>query len=273
MKNNMIISKVNEKIKYINSLKDKKYRDKYNKYIIEGIKIVDEHISSRGTPLEFIVLSKELLFNAHGGEELYNKIKEYNNIIEVDKKIFEHLSDTETPQGILIVVDKKKNTIESLKESIKGNNKFVILDKVSDAGNMGTIIRTAISFGIKNIICIKGTVDAYSSKVVRSTMGAIEKVNIYYLTYDELKDIKADFKENEYVIVGTDLGANNYLNETKPNRKTIYILGNEANGISEEIKVMCDQFVKIPMEEIQESLNVSIAGAILMYNSYLGDEE
>ena len=90
MKNNMIISKVNEKIKYINSLKDKKYRDKYNKYIIEGIKIVGEHISSRGTPLEFIVLSKELLFNAHGGEELYNKIKKYLNIYQIQKlhKVF-----------------------------------------------------------------------------------------------------------------------------------------------------------------------------------------
>lgn len=269
----VIVSKNNEKIKYINSLKEKKYREKYNKYILEGIKLIDEHISLRGqNPLEFVVLSKELLFRAQGGMELYEKIKKRENIIEVDEKVFDYLSDTETPQGILIVLDKKNNSISNLIDNIKVGEKVLVLDKVSDAGNMGTIIRTAVSFGVKNIVCTKGTVDVYSSKVVRSTMGAIEKINIFYLDNDQFDGFKQELKNNKYILCGTDLRATNYLNEIKPTKKTVYVLGNEANGISEEIKQICDEYVKIPMEDIQESLNVAIAAAILMYNGYVGGE-
>ena len=273
MGNMIIVSKSNEKIKYINSLKDKKYRDKYNKYILEGIKLVDEYISLRGlSPLEFIVLSKDLLENAQGGIKLYEKLKGKENIIEVDRKVFEYLSDTETPQGILIVLDKKENTLDKLTENIKLRQRVIVLDKVADAGNMGTIIRTAVSFGINNVVCLKGSVDVYSPKVIRSTMGAIEKTNIFYVNVSDMIEIQKVLNNNGYVLCGTDLKATKYLTETKPNSKIVYVLGNEANGISEEIKSLCNQYVKIPMENTQESLNVAVAAAILMYNGYVGGE-
>lgn len=267
----VIVSKSNEKIKYINSLKDKKYRDKYNKYILEGIKLVEEYINLRGqTPLEFIVLSKDLLANAQGGEKLYNKLKDLDKVIEVDSSLFSYLSDTETPQGALIVIDKKENKLEDLINNIKNSEKIIVLDKIQDAGNMGTIIRSAVSFGVKNIVCLKGSVDVYSSKVIRSTMGAIDKINIFYLDVENMLLVKKELNNNGYVLCGTDLKATKYLNETKPNDKTVYVLGNEANGISDEIKEMCNEYVKIPMESVQESLNVAIAAAILMYNGYVG---
>lgn len=267
----VIISKSNEKIKYIHSLREKKYRDKYNKYIIEGIKLVDEHISLRGKdPLEFIVLSEGLLFKSQGGKELYTKIKDYENIIEVDENIFNYLSDTETPQGVLIVLNKKNNRLEELQKNLEKEEKVILLDKVSDAGNMGTIIRTAVSFGVKNIVCTKGCVDIYSPKVVRSTMGAIEKVKIFICDNNELETLSAILKKYGYIVCGTDLKATKYLNERKANNKTVYVLGNEANGISDEIKEICEDYVKIPMESTQESLNVAIAAAILMYNDYNG---
>ena len=267
----IIVSKSNEKIKYINSLKDKKYREKYNKYILEGIKLVDEYINLRGqTPLEFIVLSKDLLLNAQGGEKLYNKLKDSEKVIEVDSSVFSYLSDTETPQGVLVVIDKRQNKFDDLIKNIKNLEKVIVLDKVQDAGNMGTIIRSAVSFGVKNIVCIKGSVDVYSSKVIRSTMGAIDKVNVFYLDMDNMLLLKRELNNNGYILCGTDLKATKYLNETKPNDKIVYVLGNEANGISDEIKEMCDDYVKIAMESAQESLNVAIAASILMYNGYVG---
>ena len=266
----IINSKSNEKIKYINSLKNKKFRDKYNKYILEGIKLVDEYISSGGSVApEFIVLSKQILLNNVGGEDLYNKVKDMQNILEVDEAVFNYLTDTITPQGILIVLDKKISAISELITSINNGEKFVILDQVSDAGNMGTIIRTAVSFNVKNIICIKGCTDVFSSKVIRSAMGALDKLKIYYLDYEELRLVKHNFKQNNYAFIGTDLKAKKYLNEINVNSKFVYVLGNEANGMSETMKDMCDEYVKIPMEDVQESLNVAIATSILLYDNYV----
>jgi len=269
----MITSKSNEKIKYINSLKNKKFRDKYNKYILEGIKLVDEHISSEGVSAsEFIVLCKDILLNNAGGESLYNKVKDMENLLEVDDIVFNFLTDTETPQGVLIVLDKKLSKITDLVKSINNNEKIIVLDKVADSGNMGTIIRTAVSFDVKNIICIKGSVDVYSSKVVRSAMGALQKVNIFYIDYNELELLKQNLRNNGYTLVATDLKAEKYIKEYPVNNKCIFILGNEANGVSCDMKKMCDDLVKIPMEETQESLNVGIAAAIFMYEAYTRSE-
>jgi len=269
----MITSKVNEKIKYINSLKNKKFRDKYNKYILEGIKLVDEHISSEGISApEFIVLCKSLLINNVGGEKLYEKVTGSSNVIEVDEVVFKFLTDTETPQGILVVLNKKEHSMTELVRSINNGEKVVVLDSISDAGNMGTIIRTAVSFNVKNIICIRGTVDIYSSKVVRSAMGALQKLNIFYLDYSEIEMLKANLKDNGYKLIATDLKAKRYLNETKMSKKLVFVLGNEANGVSDNMKKMCDDYIKIPMENVQESLNVGVAAAILMYDAYVRGE-
>lgn len=271
--NNMITSKENSKIKYINSLKNKKYRDKYNKYILEGIKLVDEYISSEGVfAPEFIVLCKEILLNNVGGTQIYNKVKQQAQLLEVDEAVFKYLTDTDTPQGILIVLDKKQNSITDLLKNIKNNEKIIVLDMVADAGNMGTIIRTAVSFNVKNIICIKGCVDIYSSKVVRSAMGALQKINIYYLDYNELELLKINLKQNGYELIATDLKADKYINKCKISNKYVYVLGNEANGVSDRIKDICDGYIKIPMEKTQESLNVGVAAAILMYEGYIRGE-
>lgn len=265
----VITSNSNEKIKYINSLKEKKNRDKYGKFILEGIKLVDEYMSSVDNSPEFIVISSEILLKNSGGDKIYEKIKEYENLIEVNEKIFSKLSETKTPQGILIVINKKKDSICDVINSLKNNERALILDKISDAGNLGTIIRCAVCFGIKNIICTKGTADVYSSKVVRSTMGAIYKLNIIYMDYAELENLKNEVSKMNYIFVGTDLKAKEYINEVNPINKMIYVMGNEANGISDEIKKLCDLYVKIPIENSQESLNVAIASAIFMYDMYV----
>lgn len=266
----MINSKFNEKVKYIASLKEKKYREKHGLYFIEGIKLVDEIISSEGKSTEFIVLSKEILENAFGGKEILEKLEDYNNVIEVSKGVFNYLSDTDTPQGILVVMKIKKGDMQSFIGGLSlEQNKYIILDKISDSGNIGTIIRTAVSFGFNNIICTVGTTDIYSPKVVRSTMGAIEKINLWYFNEEEIKEVINLLKENNYKIVGTDLEANVNIQDYEVTNKTIYILGNESKGISETMKKQCDLYIKIPMENIQESLNVAVASGIIMYDSYI----
>ena len=269
----MITSKLNEKIKYINSLKNKKFRDKYNKYILEGIKLVDEYISSEGVSApEFIVLCKSMLINNVGGESLYKKVNGHANVLEVDEVVFKYLTETETPQGILIVLNKKESLMTELVKNIKSGEKIIVLDCISDTGNIGTIIRTAVSFNVKNIICIKGTVDVYSSKVVRSAMGALQKLNIFYLDYTEVEMLKANLTSNDYRLIATDLKADKYLNEYKMSKKLVFVLGNEANGVSYKMKCLCDDYIKIPMEQTQESLNVGIAAGVLMYDAYVRGE-
>ena len=265
----MITSKSNEQIKYISSLKTKKYRDIYSKYILEGIKLVDEVSSGNNIP-ELIVYSEELLNNAAGGKELLNKLKNINTqILEVSKEVFVHLSDTVTPQGVLAIMDIKKNNIDNLQEHILNNESFIILDKIQDAGNLGTIIRSSVSFDVINIIATVGTTDIYSPKTIRSTMGAMNKVNIWYLNQEEIEEAILSLKENNYEIIGTDLNAKDYLKDTKINFKSVFVMGNEANGVSEEIKKQCNKNIKIEMQETQESLNVGVATSILLYERYI----
>lgn len=272
----IITSKTNSTIKYISSLKSKKYRNKYNKYVIEGIKLVEEIINSEGNAPEFIVYSEQILSMTSLGIELLNKIKNgfcnNFNTICVNKEIFEFVTDFETPQGILAVVNKHNEfAIDELEENLKINlkEKYIILDKIQDPGNLGTIIRSAVSFGVKNIICMEGTVDSFSPKVVRSTMGAIRKVKIYNIPNNEVEQLIYMFKNNRYRIVGTTLDAKNYISRENIDDYDIFVMGNESNGVSDEILIRCDKHVKIPMEKTMESLNVGVATTIVMYEQYI----
>ena len=270
----IITSKSNNIIKYICSLDNKKYRNKYNKYVIEGIKMVEEIINSEGYAPEFIVYSKDILNKGTLGSKfisiLEKKTNKYN-MVEVNEEVFNYMSSTETPQGVMAVIDKKEYNIQELEQTLNNlnNQKFIILDKIQDPGNLGTIIRSSLSFGIKNIICIEGTTDAFSSKVVRSTMSGILKANLFYIKEDEITKLADIFKNKGYTMISTDLTAEKYVNEEDIDDKTIFVMGNEANGVSQEIKNICDKFVKIPMESTMESLNVAIASSIVMYEQYI----
>ena len=240
----------------------------YLKYILEGIKLVDEISSGNNIP-ELIVYSEELLENAAGGKKLLDKFKNINTqILEVSKEVFEYLSDTVTPQGVLAIMPIKKNDINTLEKHIIANESFIILDKIQDTGNLGTIIRSSVSFGVENIIATVGTTDIYSSKTIRSTMGAMNKVNIWYLNEKDLKQAIEKLKEKDYEIIGTDLSATEYLSDTKLHSKVVFVMGNEANGVDENVKKLCNKNIKIEMEETQESLNVGVATSILLYERY-----
>lgn len=133
----IITSKSNNIVKYIDSLKNKKYRNKYNKYVIEGIKMVEEIINSDGNAPEFVVYSREILESIGIGERFIQTLEKLENqnltkAIQASKEVFESMSDLETPQGVLAVLDKKEKTIIDLKNDINTNEKYIIIDKVQD---------------------------------------------------------------------------------------------------------------------------------------------
>lgn len=275
-----IASKTNNVVKYIKSLNEKKYRNLNKAFIIEGIKVAKEIINSRGKhPFEFIVYSKELIEKNENGKQLLKDI--LNNVetkktIEVTEEIYKYISDTVTPQGVLVVVKKTDIILENIilenikKDKItKKTSSYIILDNIQDSGNLGTIIRSANSFNVQNIICTTGTADIYSPKVVRSAMGAVLDTNVSYVSMNELTSNLDHLKALGYKIVGTKINTNKQVRDLKDLSKIIFVMGNESSGISDEIENICDFLIKIPMEDTQESLNVGVAASILMYEKYI----
>lgn len=242
----IITSKDNEIIKNLKKLKEKKYR--LDSYIVEGIKMVKEAISEN-QEIALIAIREDFKIDFDT-----KKIK----IVTISNKIFNDISDVKTPQGILAVIKKNQNN------QIETNQEYILaLDSLQDPGNMGTIIRTADSANINQIIINKTTVDPYSPKVIRSTMGAIYRTNII-----EVEDLKATLKEMKlkgFQIITTDLKATQSIYDINYNNKTVVVIGNEANGVSQEILQTADKKVIIPMLGKTESLNASIAASIMIY--------
>lgn len=242
----IITSKDNEIIKNIKKLKEKKYR--LDSYIVEGIKMVKEAINEN-QEIALIAIREDFKIDFDT-----KKIK----IVTISNKIFNDISDVKTPQGILAVIKKNQNN------QIETNSDYILaLDSLQDPGNMGTIIRTADSANINQIIINKTTVATYSPKVIRSTMGAIYRTNII-----EVEDLKATLKEMKskgFQIITTDLKATQSIYDINYNNKTVVVIGNEANGVSQEILQTADKKVIIPMLGKTESLNASIAASIMIY--------
>lgn len=240
----IITSRDNQTIKEIIKLKDKKFRE--NSYLVEGIKQVREAIKENAK-IEKIVISEDF----ENKDEL-----ETFECIEVSTKIFRDMTDTKTPQGILAVVEKNKN-----KEIDYSKDFLIILDNIQDPGNLGTIIRTADSCDLGQVIVSTDTVDCYSPKVIRSTMGSSFRINVIERNLVEtIKEIKA----HGFEIIVTSLQTDKSIYDVDYSKKAI-IIGNEANGVRDEIMNEADLKVKIPMLGKTESLNASIAAGVMMY--------
>lgn len=265
----IITSKSNDNVKFIKSLNEKKERIKNNCYYLEGIKVIDEVLKKdKAIDVKFIAYSSILLERINGGNDMLQKIEKLDSIkkIEFSPEIFEYITDTKTPQGILAVMNIKEYSYEELLN--KGNN-ILLLDKVQDPGNIGTIIRTCDAFNIHDIIYVTGTGDIYSPKTVRSTMGSILRVSFVKIDDKELQIFKNLANNNGYEIIGTSLETSNYIeNITFKSNKNIIVFSNEANGISSNVQDICTNLVKINMSDSAESLNVGIAAGIVLHKLY-----
>ena len=280
----VISSKDNEIIKNIKKLKEKKYRDLENAYLIEGIKIVKEAIAENAK-IKQIVMCEDFTDNVELDKDTLYELARHN-LIYVTRNIMDSLSDVKTPQGIIGVVEKSKRFAEEDNDQNKSKNNIdaetnmlgnktgiepkvdytqdiiIALDGVQDPGNLGTIIRTADSANLNQIIISKTSADPYNPKVVRSTMGAIFRVNII-----ETENIVEELKkaqENGFKVMVTALDSSESIYKTEFNKKVI-VIGNEANGVSKEVQSIADEKVKIPMLGKTESLNASVAAGIMIY--------
>lgn len=243
-------------IKHLNKLEQKKYRKEFKEFIVEGIKGVNEALKSDFDVVLVIV------------EGIRRDEPEFASVIELatkkevpiefcGRKDIEYIKNTETFPGIIAVVDQKETMIEDIMEE-----PIICLDNLKDPGNLGTIMRTADWFGLKNILLSENSVDPYNPKVVRSTMGSIFHVNIFEPKniLQTLEQLKKDFG---YIVVSLDLKGKN-LHTLKPKKKTVYIFGSESHGVSPELESIIDELYTIEGKGEAESLNVAVAAGIVM---------
>ena len=244
----MITSASNKKIKDIQKLKENKNIKKYGLYLIEGRHLVEEAIEAN--VVEEIIISENYeefsLIEAFSGE-----------ITRVSNSVMKNISDTITSQGIIAICKVVNKELEINKYS-----KVLILDRIQDPGNLGTIIRTADAFDFDCIILGKGTTSLYGQKVIRSTQGS----NFHIDCFDNVELVKLLDEMSEFNIFATSLKADKYIEQLNNiSGKVAVVFGNEGAGVSEDILEKVNNLLKISMPGRAESLNVSIAAGIVMH--------
>lgn len=251
-----ITSKDNELIKHIRKLKDKKYRDESNEYVVEGVKLVEEAVKENAK-IKQIIVCEDTTRTYEIPTHIMLEIARYE-CISVSNKIFNIITQVTNPQGIMAIIEKNaQNAKIDYTQDI-----IVVLDDVQDPGNLGTILRTVDSIGLNQIIVSKGTADAFNSKVVRSTMGAIFRIKI--IEVENLEQAIKEMRKHHFKLMVTSLQTKNSIYDIDFYKKII-VIGNEANGVSKEIQDMADEKAKIPMLGRTESLNASVAAGVVMY--------
>lgn len=252
----IIHNKENGVIKEAKKLKEKKYRIQKNKFMIEGFRFCEEALLSNFDVEEiFISKDSEDKWKSFGIE---SKLQKNTKVFWVTDSILKSLSSTETPQGIVGVINRKNV------DNVDKRGFYVLVDKVQDPGNLGTIIRTAHAAGALGVILTKGTVDVYNEKTLRSTMGSIFHVPI--IVDEENKNLN-ELKKKGFKLIVSSLDAEKNFFQAELKDKIIIAVGNEGNGVSNEIFDLADIKVKIPMPGGAESLNVSIAASIMMFEA------
>lgn len=244
---NIIASKNNEFFKKLKKLTKKKYRDREKLFFAEGVKFLEFQEKPK-----FIVVKEGIYKNYKHLIDKHNCEK-----IELSYNLFDELSSQENSQGVIVYYTLKVENIKNL------SNNIVILDGISDPGNLGTIIRTIDAVGLKDIILTNGSVDCYNPKCVRSTMGSIINIRINYMNEKEIIKL---LKENNYKIISTALKKDSisYLN-LNISEKNAFVFGNEGKGVSEYVLQHSDEKIIIPLYGMAESLNVGVATGVVLY--------
>lgn len=247
----------NKEIKYYADLKNKRSRDEEGKFLVEGIHLIKECLSSQlyySEQIECIIARDDFDLSLVPTKDI--------EIFYASAKNFDRLSDTVNPQGIIAVVKKPEHS-NRLHNSDK-HKLIVALDNINDPGNLGTIIRTCYWFNVDKILISKNSVDLYNPKVIRASQGAIFHADI--ITEADLRVELLQLKD-ECKILLTDLDAKTNLSEynIKQDEKYIIVFGNEANGISEEIKNQGFDLIKIDDFTGCESLNLAVSAGIILY--------
>ncbi len=236
-------------VKYIQSLAHKKLRDEHGVFIAEGPKVVAELLHSNKFPCKIICgLQSWMDDNA----VLLRNISAEDKI-EINESELERISLLQTPNKVMAVFYKKENELTDLK-----NNFSLMLDEIQDPGNMGTIIRTADWFGIKNIICSNECADCYNPKVVQASMGSLSRVNIIYTQLEEF------IHENKGISIYAATLTGKHLSSFNKLKEGIILIGNESKGVKENLLRLAAEQITIPKYGEAESLNAGVAAGIIL---------
>ena len=247
----------NKIYKQIKALKERKHRDKEGLFIAEGLRFVNE--IPYDWNIEYYAFSES--FAEYNDLTLYEK-RSGSYIFE--DRLFKEFSETNSPQGILAVCVQKKHIFEDIIEKNK-NGLFVIAEELNDPGNLGTIIRTADACAVDAVFLSKGSVDLYNGKVLRSTMGSVFHVPV--LVEIDMENCIDKFKKAGITLYAAHLHGTKTPYECSLKEPSAFVIGNEARGLTENTSSKCDCLIKIPMPGMAESLNASVAAAVLMYEA------
>ncbi len=230
----------NEKIKKLKKLQIKKYRDQSKQFLIETPHLIIEAFKAGYLDLLIVLENEDFTLDVE--------------TITVTSKVMDYLSQLKTKNKVMGVCH--------YKEEKPIGKKVLMLENIQDPGNLGTIIRTSVAFNVDTLIISNDTVDIYNDKVIRASEGMLFKLNIIKT---DLKEMIKKLKNNNYLIIGTDVKKGKEIKHFKSIDNFAIIMGNEGKGLTEDTKKLCDEFIYIDMSLECESLNVAIATSIILY--------
>ena len=248
-----ISSKDNKIFRLCQQLSHKKYRDKLGLYLIEGENLLEEAVKN-GAAIKTVLMCRDYRGSLFGTED---------KAFCLSDKLFEQLAQTETTQGIMAIVEKPELSPDLFLN--RGGGNFIVLDRLQDPGNIGTILRTADAAGYELAIVMKGTADVFSPKAVRAATGSLFRMPVVFMdSVDELMEFTRAAGQK---LVATCFDTDRYYYDENLKENIALIIGNEGSGISRELIECSDLKIKIPMHGNIESLNASVAAGILMYEA------
>lgn len=233
-------------------LQQKKYRDKENKFLLEGYKCVEEAFNA-GLEIENVFVLKDKA-------EHYNFLKD--KLILTTDAVLKKISTTDSAPDVVAIASKKEYSIKDLKNA----KKVVLLENIKDLGNLGTILRTSVAFGADAVVLFgKECADLYNSKCVRSTVGNLWKIPVVYISdFSELEKVFSNYDR-----IATLPRAAHLLKNCKIDEKVVVMFGSEADGLSEDLIKFSTKSVKIEMTKSVESLNLSVSCAVVLYELFV----
>lgn len=254
-----ISSKDNQKIKRIINLKKNK-----DVFFVEGIRIINEMLNEK-INIDTLIFSNEAL-NKPEINSIINRVQGTNcKLLCIKTILFNKICDTEEPQGIIAMALKEKQDISKTLKKINEKALIVLLDRINDPGNLGTIIRTCKAANVSFLIISKGSASIYNPKVIRASMGTVFSLNI--VEDADLESCINKIKDNNVTVITTELKSSKSLFESNYNLPVCFVFGNEANGISDKVLNLGDLAVKLPILGNIESLNVAVSVGITLYDA------
>lgn len=259
----ILTSGQNKLIKMVASLKQKKYRDQLGLFLVEGVRLVEE-VAQSNWLIEACVYTAEAQEQSRVQKILSLLQAKQCRIVEVSATIYEKISDTKEPQGIMIIAKKSEYQLDDI---LSSDNKplLVVLDEVQDPGNVGAIIRTAAAAGCTGVILTKGCADVFAAKVVRASMGSL--FNIPVVEGVTQREVVTYLEQYKIGILATSLESSNVYFQVDLKQSVAIIFGNEGNGVSDELLKESEERIHIPLLGKVESLNVAASAAVILYEA------